>query len=94
MKILVGLILMILGIIGIAQGSDYVLLPHSRDAVVGEHTRNVPIAPLAAAFLFVGGLMILAKKDAFSVGVSGVFPQAPNVAGDVRPPNPSPISEN
>lgn len=83
MKLPIGLILMVLGIIGIAQGSvDYMSLSPSRDTVAAEHTRNFPVAPLAAAFLFVGGLMKLAKRDVFSVERSSFFPEAPSVAGN------------
>ena len=88
MKLPIGLMLMVLGIIGITQGSvGYTSLSPSRDTVAGEHTRNLPVAPLAAAFLFVGGLMKLAKIDVFSVRSPGFFPKASSVAGNGGSPD-------
>ena len=62
MKLALGVILMVLGIIGIARGSvGYATTPKVSIRVVGENSGNVPVAPLASSVLFVGGLIILAK---------------------------------
>jgi hypothetical protein len=60
---------MVLGIIGIARGAVNVGQPPIHPMVgqiaVGDAT-PLPLVPLAAALLFVGGLIILAKRDGLS----------------------------
>ena len=61
-KLALGVILMVLGIIGIARGSvGYATAPQVPIGRMGENSGNVPVAPLASSVLFVGGLIILAK---------------------------------
>jgi hypothetical protein len=61
-KLALGVILMVLGIIGIARGSvGYATTPKAPIRVAGENSGKVPVAPLASSVLFVGGLIISAK---------------------------------
>jgi len=68
MKGSLGFIAMVLGILGIARGG---IAPHRNlGQMLGPSVTSVSIATLAAAFLLVGGLLILAKSARFSFGGS------------------------
>jgi len=54
---------MVLGIIGIARASIENSIQQHVSQAVGQSAQSLPLAPLVAAFLFVGGLMILAKRQ-------------------------------
>jgi len=59
---------MVLGIIGIARGAVDVgqqSIHRINASAVGDPTQ-FPVVPLAAALLFVGGFIILAKRDSVS----------------------------
>ena len=76
MKPVVGVTLMVLGVIGIARGSvvDQGLQSMSHALNV---THSTTLAALLGAFFFVGGLMILAKRDSFSADARFRFLQHP-----------------
>jgi len=61
---------MVLGIIGIARGAVEVGQQPVNQIKVGESAvgdaTELPLVSLAAALLFVGGLIILAKRDSIS----------------------------
>jgi len=69
-RIPIGLILMVLGIIGIARGAVDIGQQPVNQITTGSNAAGdptqLPLVPLAAALLFVGGLIILAKKDSIS----------------------------
>ena len=65
MKVLFGFILLIVGILGIARGS----MNTSQDnlgQVIGTGPGVASLVPLAAAFLLVGGLLILARTGRYA----------------------------
>lgn len=61
MKLPTGLGLMVMGVLGVARGAAG---ESSRHTNVAAHTPH--LAALVGAFLFVGGLMLVAKRDAFA----------------------------
>ncbi len=62
MKLPVGLGLMILGVIGIARGAA-IEAGHQASTLA----RAPHLAPMLGTFLFVGGLMLVAKRDSFGI---------------------------
>ena len=84
MKGSLGFIAMVLGILGIARGG--IDAPHQNlGHMLGPSGGIVSIATLAAVFLLVGGLLILAKSARFSFGDSQTDTR-PNSSDGPLPP--------
>lgn len=64
-----GIILMILGILGIARAGNQPP-QQSSGQIMGPGIGTFSIVTFAAVFLLVGGVLILAKSDGFSSGTS------------------------
>ena len=65
MKIPLGFILMVLGIVGVARGAVNYMTGQPANSLLQGQIHTLPLAPLIAAFFFVGGLLIVARKDVF-----------------------------
>ena len=62
MKLALGLILMVLGVMGIVKGNaDSTPSADILSRTTDENNRNFPLEPLASSGLLVGGVLILAK---------------------------------
>jgi len=82
-KVLIGFILLVLGILGVARGSI-----DAAEADFGNVTGTGfgvgSFITLIAAFLLVGGLLILARADRFSFGSSREHRRAGNNTPHLR----------
>lgn len=82
MKVSLGFVLLVLGIMGIARGG--VDSPqNSLGEMIGTGPGFASLVTLAAAFLLVGGLLILAKTGRFFEGAAG---PGETVACNLTPP--------